>query len=435
MKDSVKNKRFQSVGTIILVLTFIFASVAAASPVLADGSTNQATVTAGDNAKIKAIIKNYFTQRYEAQKGLTKPANYSSIYASAIDKAPDQVWLQREKDRLEILLTIAQTTHFNFTAYKFSLNYQGIKVSGNRATVKLLESNQLTYPGSSEPSLLGDLAHTVALKKNSMGKWLITKDDYLDDTLRSMAGVTKADVLKTIHNNFSAATQRSSSKDSTSVEPNSVSPYSSIPTLTSKPYSASMAKGFADAHYNKAGTVPPYVISIVGWDSTWKTSFKLYPGVGEAGDCTNFVSQAIFYGSDYTASDANYFAPNTAHINDWWYYDFSGSKDTQVGGSAPWIRVGALYNFLTTNTGRGPYGVKVGNPATGGCGLVPGDVIMMKNSANAWAHSVFVRASDPTCAYAPYAWVDAHSSNVRNAPLANYLGFTWFPVHITSYRE
>lgn len=64
------------------------------------------------------------------------------------------------------------------------LAYQEITISRNQATVVLLESNQLSYPGSSEPTELGNLKHTITLKKNARGVWRITKDDYLDDTLR-----------------------------------------------------------------------------------------------------------------------------------------------------------------------------------------------------------------------------------------------------------
>jgi hypothetical protein len=418
------------------ILALVFTSVAAISPVYAEASAGRENAASSDTAKIKATIQSYFIQRYEAQKALVKPAaGYSSLYSSMIENA-DPLWLQREQDRLEILLTIAETTRFNFTAYKFSLDYQGINVTGNIATVSLLESNWLSYPGSSEPSLLGNLAHTIALKKNPGGAWRITKDDYLDDTLRSMAGATKADVLKTIHNNLLAVNRMPASNDNTPTGLENSSNDSVLPGLTSYPYIPSHAVNYADAHWNRAGTVPGYVRGIPGWVAGWKTSFRLYPGVGQSGDCTNFASQAIFLGVDYTASDANYFYPNIKHINDWWYYDFSGKTDDLVGGSVPWVRVDALYNFLITNTGRGPYGVKKGSPAVSGCGLAPGDVIMMKDATKAWAHTVIVRARATTsCAYPPYAFVDAHSNNVRNAPLANYLTFTWFPVHITGYRE
>lgn len=59
----------------------------------------------------------------------------------------------------------------------------------------------------------------------------------------------------------------------------------------------------------------------------------------------------------------------------------------------------------------------------------------MKNSSGSWAHAVFVRAFSSTCSYPPYAWVDAHTNNVYNAPLANYLAYTWYPVHIQGYRK
>lgn len=244
-------------------------------------------------------------------------------------------------------------------------------------------------------------------------------------------GVTKEEVLKNIQKNFSELRRLSLAGNNTSGKFTNLSYRRTPLSLQAYSYNASAAVSYADANYNTAGPVPLYVRQQPGWISGWTTTYKVYLGSGASGDCTNFASQAIFQGVSYTASDANYFYPDTNHYSDWWYYDFSGNPN-QVDGSLPWIRVGDLYSFLTTNTGRGPYGINAG----GTCGLSPGDVVLMKDSAGIWAHTVIVRAYASNCAYPPYAWVDAHSNNVKNAPLANYLGFPlWFPVHISGYRK
>lgn len=116
-----------------------------------------------NDEQIKAVIHDYFTLRYEAQKSL-KQADYSSVTDAA-----DAIWLQREKDRLEVTFTIAETTQFNFTDYKFFLDYQSITIKGNKATVLLLESNELYYPTATTPSSLSNLEHTITLNKNAKG--------------------------------------------------------------------------------------------------------------------------------------------------------------------------------------------------------------------------------------------------------------------------
>lgn len=58
------------------------------------------------------------------------------------------------------------------------------------------------------------------------------------------------------------------------------------------------------------------------------------------GDCTNFVSQCIYAGSKEMNYDKIY----------GWYYNNTNDK------SPSWTGVEFLYNFLTKNRGRGPFG-------------------------------------------------------------------------------
>lgn len=112
---------------------------------------------------------------------------------------------------------------------------------------------------------------------------------------------------------------------------------------------------------------------------------------------------------------------------DWWYYKFSSTVD----GSYPWVNTGGLYAFLTTNTGRGPYG-----SLTTLCGLSQGDIVFMKNVSGGWQHAVIISAITGDCTNPANIIVDSHNPDMRgtlNNP--QFTQHTWYPVTISGYRK
>jgi hypothetical protein len=182
-----------------------------------------------------------------------------------------------------------------------------------------------------------------------------------------------------------------------------------------------------------------YVRNQSGWDPTWPTIYQRYQGQ-DVSDCTNFVSQAVFEGVSYTASDPNYFYPDSFnHYNDWWYYKFSPAVD----GSLSWITVGGplggFYEFLTENyfnyinwglTVRGPAGQSLNNT----CNIQVGDLIFMYNIVNErWEHSVIVdQLGQNPCLYQD-VYVAAHDNDRRFYKLSDYTGYYLYPVKIMGY--
>ena len=190
--------------------------------------------------------------------------------------------------------------------------------------------------------------------------------------------------------------------------------------LAAYPYNNSAAKNYADNWYSGTGPVPNYIKSQTGWSSGWPTLYCRYAIT----DCTNFVSQALFEGTSYAYSQIDYFNPDYTHWADWWYYKFSPDVD----GSYPWVNTGGLYDFLTTNTGRGPYG-----SATNLCSLSPGDIIFMKDGS-AWQHAVIVSDIIGSCNNATNIVVDGHSADEQEL-LSNFSEYTWHPVAISGYNK
>ena len=117
--------------------------------------------------------------------------------------------------------------------------------------------------------------------------------------------------------------------------------------------------------------VPYYQDQAVAYANYWayrrNPNYYSFDQIG--GDCTNFVSQAL-----YAANGVMNFTPTYG-----WYY-------LSIDDRAPaWTGVVYLYNFLTTNKGPGPFGYEVPLEE-----VQPGDVIQMDLNGEEFGHTVIV---------------------------------------------
>ncbi len=99
--------------------------------------------------------------------------------------------------------------------------------------------------------------------------------------------------------------------------------------------------------------------------------FADFAGIG--GDCTNFISQAVYAGS----CQMNY----TPLFG--WYYVSSTDR------TPSWTGVEFFYNFITTNQGVGPYATEVGPN-----GLEVGDVIQLGRRNGDFYHTLLVTGEE-----------------------------------------
>lgn len=115
------------------------------------------------------------------------------------------------------------------------------------------------------------------------------------------------------------------------------------------------------------------------------------------GDCTNFISQCIFAGSNVM----NY------NKNNGWYYINGNNK------SPSWTGVEFLHKFLVNNKGVGPYGKKSEIN-----GLEIGDIVQLSFDGKTFTHSLII--------------VNIESNNLDNIYISSHT-FDSFGRKINSY--
>ena len=132
------------------------------------------------------------------------------------------------------------------------------------------------------------------------------------------------------------------------------------------------------------------------------------------GDCTNFVSQAIYY----AAGVMNY-TPTYG-----WYY-------ISLNNRAPaWTGVPYFWDFFTTNKGPGPYGHEVSLSQ-----VRPGDVIQMAiKDPNNFGHTVIVTDILSENPDADSIMIAAHDRDSAFRPISSYSYYMIRALHIDGVR-
>jgi len=143
------------------------------------------------------------------------------------------------------------------------------------------------------------------------------------------------------------------------------------------------------------------------WAFSRNPAYYAFDKVG--GDCTSFISQCIYAG----AKVMNY-TPTFG----WFYID-------STNRSPSWTGVEYLYNFLTTNTGVGPFAEEVFSERE----LEIGDVIQLGNYEK-YYHSLLVVGMSRSNIY-----VAAHDDNAYMRNLSTYRFLKARFLHIQGVRK
>lgn len=129
----------------------------------------------------------------------------------------------------------------------------------------------------------------------------------------------------------------------------------------------------------------------------WKWAYSRNPRYIDfsnlGGDCTNFISQCIYAGSNVMN-----FTPDTG-----WYYISSSER------AAAWTSANFLGKFLITNKGNGPLAIYTDINL-----LEKGDLVQLSFGDNVFTHSLLVINTFPIITVA------THTNDAYDRPLNSY---------------
>jgi hypothetical protein len=126
---------------------------------------------------------------------------------------------------------------------------------------------------------------------------------------------------------------------------------------------------------------------------------RYYDFENVGGDCTNFVSQALYYGG-YSQNYKPTFG---------WYYNSSNDR------APAWSSAEYLYNFLMKNTGIGPKAREVTIFEAR-----PGDIVQLSFKDGIFTHSLLITETGSPATLANVL-IAAHSDDSLDRPLSTYI--------------
>jgi len=336
-----------------------------------------------EQEEIKRAVEAYFDLRYQMYNTL-ELEGLSGAFAQSSQAASN---LDQELNKLQVELKHAQLNQLRYVQYQYFLEFIAIdtNAAADMATVTLIEENEVVFeiselhdPKNPVVSRLFGQVHTITLIKED-GHWKLFSDKYQDYLWRihNQTKIPFEDMLSSLK----------------------ATPKNTAGFLTSRAEQQCNLPADDSSHaYDRAGAVD-YALAHAD-DNNFNPDYPDYDD-GVHGDCTNFVSQAIFEGGNASMYIPDPIPPPSPNGQSGWYL----LNDMQRASS--WNDVGQLYNFITD------YGFPSEGPE--GCAITLnqlnlGDIIQFESDDdNIWDHSVIVvefdGAGDPV--------VSSHSPNIQ----------------------
>lgn len=374
-------------------------------PATASGSQGE-TASVEQQEEIKSFIQSYFEIRYRALSVANSDDFKQHGFGNLVSSTPEaKPFLRTELAKLAVDIKHAELDHLRYVDYKYSLDFRNIVIdpTSKMATVSVVEDNEVIYEISAElnadnpvVSRTANIEHTIVLHEEQ-GQWHIVSDDYNDYLWRMLRemGKSKEEILHATDKMlfttkaFPGPTARSNNAET--------APAYTVPDDPSSHL------------YDRAGAVT-YALQ---YFQDYNRDYPTYNGLG--GDCTNFVSQAIYEGGNASMFIPSPLPDPTTDGQAGWY--LLNEKQHASG----WNDVNFFYTFVTNESwiepyphggeyyGEGPEGYMVNNIDQ----LMPGDVIQYQwdDGNDVWDHAVIVVDIIDGIPY-----VASHTENVQSKP-------------------
>jgi hypothetical protein len=382
------------IQVIFLTICFLLVSFAKPSAITA----NAIIENENDLQSIYSFIDKLFHTRLNAQVKMLF-SDYTGI--ADFDNPMTQEWLNKEERRDFTLIQIGKAYNYEYGSYKFNLEFEKAYIGADQAEVELLENSIIEFLDTpDDPLVTYKLPHTIRLSRSSSG-WLIYDDRYEDVINLTIGDQNKAAILNNIRSNFDAS-------------PTDNKHFSPTPNQNELTYT-----------YNSSNAVN----YAMGWAISYNPAYAIMTGLG--GDCANFVSQAIFAGTNGSMSPVPVPPSKLPEFDQRWYRYSAYNK---YYGSGAWVRVGGkngesgLMTFLINNTGFGPYGNYAGR-----CSAFSGDPVFFYDSRG-WYHVVIVTDVIGDCTNLNNYYVNGHTPDQSRVRLSYYSAATMQFIDIVSYR-
>ncbi len=299
-----KSRRFMFVVVVVISIMLVFgnltipaqannANIVTITPT-GTPSTNPSgegePISAKDQEELKAVIQAYFEIRYSVLS-ILQPYGFRPFgFGALVSDEPDaKSFLNAELGKLALEIKYAEFNHSRYVDYKYFLDFSNFNMDPFTQLVaaSVVEGNEIIYEISAETNptnppvaRMSGLKHTIVLRKEQ-DQWKIVSDQYNDFLWRTLRQTGKS-TEEMLNNLNMMETPPVSVRNSESLEVEITSLLPDDPS--SHVYDRAGAVEYAQNHAEAAN---------------YNRDYPNYDD-GNHGDCTNFVSQALFEGGNVT---------------------------------------------------------------------------------------------------------------------------------------